>query len=91
MDLQNFLNTVHYRHGRNGQVSLFLYQSVMFAATAFVDIKALCQAGYNTRKEARGKFFQKARVSLVLSVSRPVPDVKSLPIYEVLTILVAAI
>jgi hypothetical protein len=65
MDLHNFLNTVHYRHGRNGQISLLLYHSVMFAATAFVDIEALCQAGYRTRKEAREKFFQKARVSLV--------------------------
>ncbi|KAF3401378.1 hypothetical protein DPV78_005131 [Talaromyces pinophilus] len=62
MDLHNFLNTVYCRHGRNGQVSLLLYHSVMFAATAFVDIEALCQAGYRTRKEAREKFFQKARL-----------------------------
>lgn len=66
MDLQNFLNIVYCRHGRNGQTSLLLFQSVMFAATAFVDVKYLREAGYKTRKEARKEFYQKIRVSRTL-------------------------
>ena len=46
----------------HGQLSLLLYQSVMFAGTSFVDIGALQEAGYETRKVAREYFFAKARV-----------------------------
>lgn len=65
MDLHEFLGLVSRRDGLNGQASLFLYQAVMFSATAFVDIKYLREAGYASRKVARKAFFQKTRVSLV--------------------------
>lgn len=64
MDLNHFLGTISTRDGRNGQTSLFLYQAVMFAASAFVDMKYLREGGYTTRKAARKSFFQKTRVSL---------------------------
>lgn len=63
MDLHEFLNIVTRRDGLNGQTSLFLYQAVMFSASAFVDMKHLREAGYPTRKAARKSFFQKTRVS----------------------------
>ncbi|KAH8173952.1 fungal specific transcription factor domain-containing protein [Sarocladium implicatum] len=62
MDLHNFLGIVNSRDGFNGQCSLFLYHAVMFAATAFVDMKHLREAGYSTRKSARKAFFQKTRL-----------------------------
>lgn len=63
IDLHGFLNIVDRRDGVNGQTSLLLYQSIMFAATAFVDMKYLRDAGFTTRKAARKAFFQKTRVS----------------------------
>lgn len=63
MDLHDFLVVVGRRDGRDGQTSLFLYQAVMFSATAFVDIKLLREAGYLSRKAARKAFFHKTRVS----------------------------
>ncbi|KAK7432731.1 Cutinase transcription factor 1 beta [Neonectria magnoliae] len=62
MDLNNFLSVINTRDGRNGQTSLFLYQAVMFAASAFVDMKYLREGGYTTRKAARKSFFQKTRL-----------------------------
>ncbi|RKK84548.1 Cutinase transcription factor 1 beta [Fusarium oxysporum] len=38
MDLNNFLSIINTRDGQNGQTSLFLYQAVMFAASAFIEI-----------------------------------------------------
>ncbi|CRK42713.1 hypothetical protein BN1723_016064, partial [Verticillium longisporum] len=61
LDLREFLGAVNARDGLCGQVSLFLYQAIMFAATAFVDMKALKEAGYSTRKAARRSFFSKTR------------------------------
>lgn len=63
VDIHEFLSIVNRRDGLNGQTSLFLYQAVMFSATAFVDMKHLREAGYPTRKAARKSFFQKTRVS----------------------------
>lgn len=63
LDMQEFLAIVNTTDGSRGQVSLFLYQAVMFAATAFVDMKHLRDAGFASRKAARKAFFQRARVS----------------------------
>ncbi len=63
LDLHDFLNIVHHADGLAGQVSLFLYQAIMFAGTAFVDEKHLKDAGYPSRRAARRSFFQKTRVS----------------------------
>jgi hypothetical protein len=62
MELLEFLAMVDARDGLCGQVSLLQYQAVMFAATAFVDMDALREAGYATRKAARKAFFQKTRL-----------------------------
>ncbi|KAI1498223.1 transcription factor CTF1 [Biscogniauxia marginata] len=62
IDLHDFLSAVNAREGLYGQISLFLYQSIMFAATAFVDVKYLKEVGYPNRKAARKAFFYKARL-----------------------------
>jgi hypothetical protein len=67
LELHDFLNIVNARDGLYGQTSLFLYQAIMFVATAFVDNKHLRDSGYPTRKAARKVFFSKARVSKPVS------------------------
>ncbi|OLN82116.1 Cutinase transcription factor 1 beta 2 [Colletotrichum chlorophyti] len=62
LELYEFLAIINDQDGLCGQTSLFLYQAVMFAATAFVDMKVLREAGYPTRKAARKAFFQKTRL-----------------------------
>ncbi|KAI1449893.1 fungal-specific transcription factor domain-containing protein [Annulohypoxylon stygium] len=62
IELHDFLGMINARDGLYGQISLFLYQSIMFAATAFVDVKYLKDAGYASRKVARREFFSKARL-----------------------------
>lgn len=64
LDLHDFLTVVDRPDGSKGKVSLILFQAVMFAGAAFVDMSHLRSAGYATRKEARKDFFQKTRVSL---------------------------
>lgn len=63
LDLHDFLMTIDRADGSLGKVSLILFQAVMFAGSAFVDMDHLRAAGYVTRKEARKDFFQKTRVS----------------------------
>ncbi|KAI2621728.1 transcription factor CTF1 [Hypoxylon sp. NC1633] len=62
IELHDFLGMINSRDGLYGQTSLFLYQSVLFAATAFVDVKHLKEAGYSSRKAARRDFFYKTRL-----------------------------
>ncbi|KAI3339916.1 fungal-specific transcription factor domain-containing protein [Ustulina deusta] len=62
LDLHSFLSIVDAQDGSRGQTSLFLYQAVMFCATAFVSNTALKEAGYASRKVARRAFFSKARL-----------------------------
>ncbi|KAI1150910.1 fungal-specific transcription factor domain-containing protein [Nemania diffusa] len=62
LDLHSFLSIVDAQDGSRGQTSLFLYQAVMFCATAFVRSKVLKEAGYASRKAARRAFFSKARL-----------------------------
>ncbi|KAI2633903.1 fungal-specific transcription factor domain-containing protein [Xylaria nigripes] len=62
LDLHNFLSIIDARDGSRGQISLFLYQAVMFCATAFVSNEALKKAGYASRKAARRAFFSKTRL-----------------------------
>lgn len=69
LDLHDFLTVIDKPDGSNGKVSLILFQAVMFAGSAFVDMDHLRTAGYATRKEARKDFFQKTRVS-----HRPFPS-----------------
>ncbi|KAH7414369.1 fungal-specific transcription factor domain-containing protein [Phaeosphaeria sp. MPI-PUGE-AT-0046c] len=62
LDLHDFLSVIDKSDGSNGKVSLILFQAVMFAGSAFVDMQYLQTAGYATRKEARKDFFQKTRI-----------------------------
>lgn len=64
LDLHDFLAMVDARDPSKGKVSLILFQAVMFAGSAFVDMEHLRAAGYASRKDARKEFFQKTRVSL---------------------------
>ncbi|KAI1435942.1 fungal-specific transcription factor domain-containing protein [Xylaria sp. CBS 124048] len=62
LDIHDFLRIVDAHDGSCGQISLFLYQAVMFSATAFVSNKAINEAGYESRKAARKAFFSRARL-----------------------------
>ena len=61
LDLEDFLQTIVQCDGIN-RMSLLLFQAVMFAGTAFIDLKHLHAAGYSSRKAARKAFFQRARL-----------------------------
>ncbi|CAL5869241.1 uncharacterized protein PFLUO_LOCUS3469 [Penicillium psychrofluorescens] len=61
LNLQEFLRCVA-ENDPEGNVSLLLFQAVMFVGTAFVDLKHLQAAGYSTRKSARNAFFTRLRL-----------------------------
>lgn len=62
IEAHELLQIINDGSGRSGRVSLLLFQAIMFAGTAFVDMEYLRIAGYSNRKAARKAFFQKARV-----------------------------
>jgi hypothetical protein len=62
IEIHELMEIVEEGTGASGKLSLLLLQTIMFAGTAFVDIKYLRSAGYSNRKLARKAFFQKARV-----------------------------
>ena len=64
LELHNVLRVIDKGSGQSGQMSLLLFQAMMFAGVAFVDMGYLTAAGFPTRKAARKAFFQKARVRL---------------------------
>lgn len=66
LELHDFLGAINSPEGLCGQISLFLYHAVMFAGTAYVDVKILKESGYANRKAARKAYFQKTRVSGLL-------------------------
>ncbi|EKV11164.1 C6 transcription factor (Ctf1B), putative [Penicillium digitatum PHI26] len=61
LDLEEFLENIVQNDGIH-RISLLLFQAVMFAGVAFIDMKHLQAAGYQTRKVARKVFFQRARL-----------------------------
>ncbi|KAJ5225050.1 hypothetical protein N7468_006275 [Penicillium chermesinum] len=61
LNLQRFLRSVA-ENDPNGNVSVLLFQAVMFVGTAFVDLKHLQDAGYSSRKSARDAFFTRLRL-----------------------------
>jgi hypothetical protein len=63
LNLQEFLRCVA-ENDPEGNVSILLFQAVMFVGTAFVDLKHLQDAGYPTRKSARNAFFTRLRVCI---------------------------
>ena len=61
IELHELLHIVNQGTGESGKISLLLFQAVMFAGVAFVDMSYLTKAGYPTRKSARKAFYLKAR------------------------------
>lgn len=61
LDLHELLEITE-GNGEKSTMSLLLFQAIMFASTASVDIKLLKAAGYKTRRDARRDFFQKTRL-----------------------------
>lgn len=64
LDLQTFLETIDQTDIEQEGLSLLVFQAVMFAGTAYVDITHLLSAGFVSRRDARRVFFEKAKVSL---------------------------
>ncbi|KAK7408249.1 hypothetical protein QQX98_009561 [Neonectria punicea] len=62
VDLEEFLEPVYNRDGSSGQISLLLFQAVLFAGTAHVKMDHLNQVGFKTRREARKAFFLRVRL-----------------------------
>jgi hypothetical protein len=65
VEIHDLVEIIEDGTGASGRVSLLLFQAIMFAGTAFVDMEHLRSAGYSNRKVARKAFFQKARVCLI--------------------------
>ena len=68
IEIHELLQIIEDGTGQSGRMSLLLFQAIMFAGTAFVDMEYLKGAGYTNRKAARKAFFQKARVCFVLQL-----------------------
>lgn len=62
LDFDQFLQSINVQDGSN-PISLLLFQAVLFAGTAHVEMSYLKRAGFQTRRDARKAFFQKVRVS----------------------------
>jgi hypothetical protein len=67
IEVHDVLHIIDEGTGKSGRISLLLFQAIMFAGTAFVEMEYLRMAGYTTRKSARKAFFQKARVNHLVS------------------------
>ncbi|KAM0723159.1 hypothetical protein Q7P37_001359 [Cladosporium fusiforme] len=61
LDLHDFVATVDCHDGSK-QMGILLFQSVMFAGIASVDMRHLKNAGYSSRRDARRDFFNKTRL-----------------------------
>lgn len=61
LDLHDFVATIDCNDGSK-QIGLLLFQSVMFAGVAAVDMRFLENAGYSSRRDARRDFFNKTRL-----------------------------
>ncbi|KAF7557438.1 hypothetical protein G7Z17_g748 [Cylindrodendrum hubeiense] len=60
LDLHGFLNSV--LEPRPNSVSLLLFQAVMFASVAFIDVELVQSRGFSSRKAARKVFFNRVRL-----------------------------
>jgi hypothetical protein len=65
IDVRELTEIIEEGTGASGQISLLLFQAIMFAGTAFVDMEFLRSAGFTNRKVARKAFFQKTRVCVI--------------------------
>lgn len=60
LELEELLTAVGKSDG-SSTISLLLFQAVMFAGTAYIDMRYLTAQGYDSRKAARKAFFQRAK------------------------------
>jgi len=68
LDLAEFLESLSGARGTAGSTSLLLFQAVMFAGAAFVDMKLLTTVGYLSRIDAQRQLFQKVEVCYPLLI-----------------------
>ncbi|KAF5599675.1 cutinase transcription factor 1 beta [Fusarium pseudoanthophilum] len=61
VDLPDFLTSVA-RRDASSQVSLLLFQAIMFAAVVYIDSDYCTERGYENRKAMRKEFFEKVRL-----------------------------
>lgn len=61
LDVGEFAKIIDQEDGQHGQVGMLLFQAVMFAGSAFVEMKHLTNAGYKSRRAARKALFDKVR------------------------------
>ncbi|KAH8647523.1 fungal-specific transcription factor domain-containing protein [Ilyonectria robusta] len=66
IDLCDFLVVLNGHEMALSSMSLILFQAIMFAGAAFVDMSHLNSAGYLTRKAAQKELFQKVRLLYTL-------------------------
>lgn len=62
LDWHDILACIEQRRPSHDGLSLVLFQAIMFAGTAFVDLQYLKEAGFQTRRAARHDFFIKVKV-----------------------------
>lgn len=62
LNLADLLRVMQHEDGSHGSISLFLVQAIMFVGSAYVDIEHLRRAGFSSRREARKKFYTRARL-----------------------------
>ena len=69
LDLDCFLRALGSDAGKGDQISLLLYQSLMFAGTAHVGMDCLARLGFDTRRQARKKFFNIVKVGATYCIA----------------------
>lgn len=62
LDLDHFASVVNRGNGETGQLSLLLFQAVMFSGLFFVNMEHLRLAGYSSRKAAINDMFENVKV-----------------------------
>lgn len=60
INLEDFIESIS--EGGETQVSLLLFQGVLFAGSAYVPFDVLRDAGFETRQDARKAFYQRVQV-----------------------------
>ena len=61
IDLKEFLTPIEQNDSEH-PISLLLFQAVMFAGTAYIDMRFLAANGYESRRAARKAFWQRTRL-----------------------------
>ncbi|KAF4467217.1 Cutinase transcription factor 1 beta [Fusarium albosuccineum] len=62
INIEDFVESVTEANETNSQVSLLFFQAVMFSGSAYVDMDTLKDAGFKTRKQARGTLYRRVRL-----------------------------